>query len=308
MEKINKNIVIAALARNCAKQLPNNISNIEELRNRFAWSQVVVVENDSKDDTKKILKNWSEKYDNVKIISQDFGIETIPGGKPSYQTNVSFCRINNMVNYRNIYMDYINILDHMIDYLIVIDLDIESFSVEGVIKSITNVNNDWGGIFANGVTKKSIFGFTFSKLFYDTYAIYEYPFQDRIGFTEEMFDSIKKNIGRKINNLQYYSVISAFGGVGIYKYDVVRNLRYRVVENFRYKNQAICEHVIFNMDIVKMGLKNYISRELRVVYGGHSLGAIIKNTVSAESFDFMYSIFIKMRKYFRHIFFAKDEQ
>ena len=54
MTKINKNIVIAALARDCDKSLSKIINLIEELRENFVWSKVVVVENDSKDNTKNM--------------------------------------------------------------------------------------------------------------------------------------------------------------------------------------------------------------------------------------------------------------
>jgi hypothetical protein len=52
----NQNIVIAALARDCEDSLRINIPVIEELRTKFLWSQVVVVENDSIDGTKELLE------------------------------------------------------------------------------------------------------------------------------------------------------------------------------------------------------------------------------------------------------------
>jgi hypothetical protein len=55
---INKNIIIAALARNCEDSLRINIPLIEKLRTQFSWSQVVVVENDSIDETKNLLNDW----------------------------------------------------------------------------------------------------------------------------------------------------------------------------------------------------------------------------------------------------------
>ena len=75
---INKNIIIAALARDCEESLRTNIPLIEELRSHFSWSQVVVVENDSKDGTKGLLNDWKINFNDVTIISKDFGTKTIP--------------------------------------------------------------------------------------------------------------------------------------------------------------------------------------------------------------------------------------
>ena len=74
----NQNIVIAALARDCEDSLRANIPVIEELRTKFLWSQVVVVENDSIDGTKELLNEWKINYDKVNIISKDYGTKTIP--------------------------------------------------------------------------------------------------------------------------------------------------------------------------------------------------------------------------------------
>jgi len=78
MVTLNKNVVIAALARDCEESLLRNIPLIEKLRKEFDWSHVVVIENDSIDKTKEILNKWSVECEGVKIISNDYGTITIP--------------------------------------------------------------------------------------------------------------------------------------------------------------------------------------------------------------------------------------
>jgi hypothetical protein len=73
-----KNLLIAALARNCEDSLKVNIPLIEKLRAQFTWSEVVVVENDSIDGTKDLLNDWKINCTNVTIISNDYGTKTIP--------------------------------------------------------------------------------------------------------------------------------------------------------------------------------------------------------------------------------------
>ena len=57
------------------------------------------------------------------------------------------------------YLDILESINDSIDYLMVIDIDINSFSIEGILKSIQNAPNNFGGIFANGRAK--VFGETF---------------------------------------------------------------------------------------------------------------------------------------------------
>lgn len=294
MASINKNLVIAALARDCGKALERNIPLIETLRKEFTWSYVVVIENDSKDNTKEILNKWSNNSDDVKIISNDFGTNTIPEkswDNPSPGTSVH--RIEKMVKYRNMYLNYIKGIKHPIDYVIVIDVDIESFSINGIIKSIKNANSDWGGIFANGITKKDFLGFTFSKILYDIYAICEYPFQEERGLIirNKLENKDKRGIKKKIQKYNYYSVVSAFGGIGIYKYNLIKELKYCVVPDFSNRNEALCEHIPFNLAIVKLGHKNYLANELSVIYGTHSFGSIISTFLPRNIFEPIYKFY-----------------
>jgi len=293
---INKNVVIAALARDCDKSLVSNIPRIDKLRKEFAWSQVVVIENDSKDNTKEILNTWSTQSEGVKIISNDFGTVTIPQVSSEIPSpNTSSYRIGKMVRYRNMYLDYIRTIQHTIDYLIIIDIDIEDFSVDGIVKSILSAKEDWGGIFANGITKKEFNGKVFSKIFYDIFAVQECPLPDRIGFTPQSLDYRQKTIGKIINRNYFTSVVSAFGGVGIYKYNIIRDYKYYVVPNCENENEALCEHIPFNIEIIKAGYMNYISKDLYVLYGDHSFGAILATKIHRKLFKFFfyfYKIFI----------------
>lgn len=207
MIKFNKNVVIAALARDCEDSLINNIPLIDHLRSKFSWSQVVVVENDSKDNTKEILFNWEKKSEGVKIISQDFGIKTIPDQTVAMASpTTSFYRIEKMSFYRNMYLDYIDTLGHDIDYLIVIDIDVKTFSVDELVNSIDQANNNWGGIFSNGVTISSYLGFK-SKIYYDVFAVYEYPQKD---FFHIPMSHWKEHLEQLIKTLRNINTIMLF--------------------------------------------------------------------------------------------------
>jgi hypothetical protein len=296
MDKIVKNIVIAILARDCQDSLTNNIPLIEELRKKFIWSHVVVVENDSVDNTKEILSNWESSSNGVKIISQDFGTKTIPDKTiEMVSPTTSFYRIEKMAFYRNIYLDYIAELQHEIDYVVIIDIDVKWFSVDGLINSIKEVNENWGGIFSNGVTKGKIMGIT-SRIYYDIFASYEYPIKDIFSYTQKSLDESFKTINRNVKRHKYYSVISAFSGIGIYKYEAIKNLRYTAVRNLNNSNEAVCEHIPFNTEIIKAGYKNYISNDFAVVYTmTHNLGLRMKLWIPHNIFNSIHNFYYTFR-------------
>lgn len=291
MNKINKNIVIAALARDCEKSLPNIIDLIEQLRDFFVWTQVVVVENDSKDATKEILFDWENRKKGVKLISHDYGtltvpIESIDGVKPL----VSFHRIEKMVIYRNIYIKYIKELQHDIDNIIVIDLDIETFSVESVVNSVLKCQDRCGAIFANGVTVKRIFKGFYSKIFFDVFAVYEYPMKETFSYTEDSFLNTLKSVMVRLKRDKWYSVISAFGGVSVYNFQAISGIEYVALSNGLNKREAICEHIPFNSEIINLGYENYISRDMEVIYGEHSFGSILKYYLPKQVFDILFKL------------------
>lgn len=296
MIKINKNIVIAALARDCEKSLPKMIGLLEELRKRFIWSQVVVVENDSKDKTKDILFSWEKETNGVKILSQDYGTLTIPEiGQVDCDPTISFHRIEKMAFYRNIYLDYVDKLDCEIDYLIVVDIDIDFFSIEGLIQGIDKDENDWGAIFSNGITQAYYWGMR-SKIYFDCFAIYEYPFSGDFSYNQKKIDLTFKTINKNVRNQKYYSVISAFSGIGIYRYAAIKGLRYKASPNKAMYGTAVCEHIPFNIEIINRGYKNYINRDFVVGYGTHNLGLILKLYMPYSLFNFSRQFYLKFKK------------
>ena len=51
--------------------------------------------------------------------------------------SMSFSRIEKNGFYRNMYLDILESINDSIDYLMVIDIDINSFSIEGILKKYT---------------------------------------------------------------------------------------------------------------------------------------------------------------------------
>ena len=302
---IDKDIVIAILARDCEKSLRENIKLVEELRSYFIWSEVVVVENDSKDNTKSLLFDWEQNKLGVKIISQNYNSLTIPNKTSNnIKPLVSFFRIEKMAKYRNIYIDYIRKIDHNIDNLIVIDIDVESFSVEGVVDSVLRCDKKCGAVFAYGITVKRIFNKVYSKIFYDIFAVQEFSMENIPMFKSENSRNVLRSITTNLKTEGVlYEVISAFGGIAVYNYKAIRDLKYKVVLNSFDKNEAICEHIPFNTEIVNLGYNNFISKKMEVIYGKHSFAEIIKYNIPKRIFSILFRMVQNIKRRYPQKFY-----
>ena len=94
----------------------------------------------------------------------------------------------------------------------------------------------------------------------------------------------------KLKDNELYPVVSAFGGIAVYNYKAIIDLEYRVVSNAANNKEAICEHIPFNTEIIKLGYENYITKDMEVIYGVHSFGSILKYYLPKIFFDFLLKI------------------
>src|ERR1035437_350111 len=234
----NSSVSICTVVRDCQANVEKNIPRIERLRLLFKDSEVIVFENDSKDNTLKILKDWERKSCNVHLFSDTFNDSTIPlqttGDENLY---FSISRIEKMVTYRNKYIHFLNNQGIKKDYVIVIDLDISNFCIDGLIHSF-GTSIDWDCISANGISISS----NFRKQYHDSYALIEYGKLNHIQ-TEQ---SIKLNRIRYSflkQGMPLFLVDSAYGGLAIYKWVSIKDIYYSYLINNDFRVQCKSEHV-----------------------------------------------------------------
>lgn len=272
---INKSIIITALARDCENNLKQNINRIEQLRSHFAKSNVIILENDSKDDTPKILREWETSSKGVRCIS-----EPIPSGvvieshakNPRYEEK-SLKRISKMAYLRNRLLELSNEMGEF-DFYMLLDIDVYSFSVEGVLKAILNAPSDWGGLFANGCYQYQNSENCFDMpVQYDVYAFFKEK-EDFLSLDRRYLIGMKqferaRYMSIQANKQDYFSCLSAFGGVGIYRHNLIKDIFYSPIVPDKWKNDNIClcEHLSVNKQILEKGYKCYIVRCLKVNYG-----------------------------------------
>jgi glycosyltransferase involved in cell wall biosynthesis len=167
----DKIICFALLARNCRNELEQNLLRIERIIPYFKETFIIVVENDSTDGTKELLQSWQEKSNNFLVITNN-----IESNSNSFiNKGASMERISRMTFCRNQYLNFLkDNLKEKVNYLMVFDSRIDSFSAEGIIKALENAPDDWSALFANGRYYFDLFGIKFLGRYYDLFAYVPY--------------------------------------------------------------------------------------------------------------------------------------
>lgn len=233
--------LICGLARDVEKTLPYNIARIRRLGNMFKHFWVYIFENDSVDNTKQILSNWSTEDPNVIIYCNNYD-------KIRHEQDMSRNRMTDMAFYRNHCLSLIK--SASFDYNIIVDMDIEGgFSYEGVCNSIGYDNWDFMG--ANGIQYR-IRNEKYERLHFDSFAF-------------RQIGSDGPHDGTEVNRMWFDKgqppilVESCFGGLGIYK-------RYAITTDLTYSDED-CEHVTIHNRMRQNGFdKIYMNPSQIVVY------------------------------------------
>lgn len=275
---IHKSIAIAALARNCETNLPDNIKRIEALRKYFDASFVFVYENDSTDSTKEVIRHWATHSENVFIKEENLEplAKDIPHISRLYH-GVSSHRMDRMSFCRNRLLSMIK--DNCEpDYVLFIDIDILFFSVEGIVKAIINAPAEWGALFANCFMTFTTSQFTKKiPIYYDTFPYiatnrdiqtireYEISLPYRFFMSKKLYNVVQEK--------SYSQCASAFGGIGIYQFSYIQDCRYQILRPANWKNKdiSLCEHISFNMGIKA---PKYISQDIHVCYADYTCKGI----------------------------------
>lgn len=246
-----KKVVICALLRNASNRIPSIIKQVENLCSYFLDYKVLIVENDSSDDTRSLLMEWH--HSNPKICVM--GCEKNSGkschlSKASYLTQghaVNKQRIDKMAYLRGLYLEEIKTDGELMqyDYCCMWDLDlIGKLYIDGVANSMgwLSAENNINAIGAMGVYRWMGF-----LLFYDTYAYVEKGECPHINY--KTWYDLKKGIAVPFNKrgTSPIEVESVFSGFCIYK------IKELLKDEVDYTTTEVCniecEHHILNKKI-----------------------------------------------------------
>lgn len=267
-------LVIGLLARDCKESLLRNMPRVETVGAAFGDYHVVVYENDSRDGTTEALQQWALRNPHVTAICETTHQDTIPKKTTRSPFPLkSVHRIERMARFRNRVLDEVR-ARFMPDIFCFIDIDVESFNPQDVIDAIVHAPADWGALFASGriAYTESDGSDTLYPLQYDTFA-YMPEGVDAMTtgdwIVNRHFHRVTARLfGAAVQQTPYLRCSSAFNGIGIYKWEAIKGLTYRIeqTEELKTVNVSFCEHIPFNADIVRKGYDLYVVRSMEVIY------------------------------------------
>jgi hypothetical protein len=231
---LQKSVLITGLARNTESHLKKEIKRIEaQISKVFGNIKFLVIESDSKDNTVGELLEISSEMPNFKFIS----LHSLESEIPNRIKRLTHCR-NTYVNELRLNKEY-----REIEFVMIIDFDIKNNRLDlKVLKDWINKPN-WTALFANQ-----------TGAYFDIYALRKQGWSEGDCFQEyfkllEFFnpeDAKHKAIWSKMlkvrKDTKPIRVLSAFGGLGIYRKEVFFAHDYSPTSD----NYEISEHVVLH--------------------------------------------------------------
>ncbi len=232
-------IIVAIMLRDMADRMDSVQERVLRLVTHFKDYMILVVENNSTDDTRLLLKQWRATNPRVRILGCDVEDDVCEIPLASIKTvghAVYYRRIAKMVYLRNLYLDEIKKLGSY-DYTLIWDIDVVgSLYTDGVANSLGWMVHQpqIQMISAYGAYRK--FGYW---VYYDTYA--HQDIGERFDFKYKLRHDFEKGIfNQRYVGDDLVRVESGFGGCTLYRTAALlpSNVRYTMSEDGNIE----CEH------------------------------------------------------------------
>lgn len=245
----DKKVIITGLARDSEKSIGYAMTNVYQLVKHFKNYKIIIVENDSIDNTRKLLLDWNKSDPNIEILGcNDINLPECKLQLPrTIQHNGTFSRIEKMVYLRNIYIDHIKKYYPDYDYVIVYDFDLRcSISDNGFLTSGHFFKSDPS---IDCLSSLGLFDAIYKTVYYDPYA---------------HVDQLTKHLNHKVDkdkfiwykydmdnfiNKNLIKVYSSFGGMSIYNLKSLINTKYCTYKMNNDNDDHICEHVCLHKNM-----------------------------------------------------------
>lgn len=259
------NVLFLGVVKNVEPVIRSNINKVFFLMDKFVKSKLVIYENNSTDNTKNILKEFSND-DRIVCIMEDFTDKQIKENSKIWAyTNVTgsdhSCRIEQISNARNKVINEINKKKYNdYDVVVWIDMDLLDFHFENLENYVEEVKNNEKMILTGN-----------SPRYYDYYALrvnqdIHQGYTNRLLGPEIVGERFWHYIFKdEIIVTQRQLVYSAFNGIGIYHKNVFKNNKYNYIVD-KYVKQYYLELLKNNKNLLRY--YNFISNDCSKFPGG----------------------------------------
>lgn len=261
LEHIRKSkVVVLSLCRNVEGIIPHAITNIQNLVSSFDDYRVVLYENDSDDNTRKLLKEMISsralnKWTLLDCCDQGACNCKLHISNPKSHGALTFERIRKMVKYRNTLLNYAKEHFPKFDYVIVYDFDMRGgIFMDGFYQTFHNWQ-DWDAVACRGL-KPFPFTLGYLNCIHDAQAYVDWEGgQDGdmgrnhndsnvvVKFLRQQYNVRNTTLGEK-----FIKVKSAFNGLCIYKLPAYISSEYSVGTHV-----PPCEHIGLFENMEKLG-------------------------------------------------------
>lgn len=219
-------IYLAGIAQNLGERFLHFEAFAMEFLAAFPEAHVYIYENNSTDNTKKMLQLW-QRLDERRIHIQ---LEDIPEkvfleqGQATSMNNTA-CRMEKIASARNklmVMMEEDGMGTQEQDIVVMFDPDIPCpLSADILIHHCRNFPNDMDAFFANGLSQRG--NYYDATAYYDCYNPFGMELLPEKFIFQQKYKSVIRQIPRTAPPIPVYS---AFGGIGVYRGKCIRGLRY----------------------------------------------------------------------------------
>ena len=250
----NTNIIIYACVRDIEDIFIETFSNIDILCSYFNKVNIIILENNSKDNSRNLLKNWSKNK--VKNVERNLILyDDLDKYYSSKCVRLSFCR-NKILEYI-----FTNNLENEYKYAIHYEISNSYLSID--FESICNCFqydlNAWDMMTCVEKNKK----IDFETLRYND--LFDVNIKS-CKFDALKYDENKKKFQKLIEKENIINVNSSFNGLAIYKLKSIKTCKYSGEYTCDKCNNLCCKecnsHIGFHYNMIKNGCKLYINTKM----------------------------------------------
>ena len=230
--------VFVGCARNIQDDIKHSLSDVERLAKEFNDYRIILYENDSNDDTKKIIQDRVCENSKIELISES----DVPGS-----------RTVRLARGRNILLDEVKKNFHDFDFMVVMDLDYKKSYTTSLVPLVDYSDVDWQVL--TGVSREN-------HPYYDWWALRQTAFSANYDCWKDfekmrLFgDCMEWDKKWKFSMKRLQQARSAFNGIAVYKIkDIPAGARY--IGNTD-NGDEVCEHVSFNSSFDRLFIHPYL--------------------------------------------------